>query len=302
MHIRNLLWFLAALFAAGAFKLLFDNILYAAIMARLADFGIEEHDVVAIVAANLAPIVAAMVALAAIYWLSLQHHAAKAAAANSGGASPVLGKRMVGVRGLLTRFDPLPAIVLGLALVLAGGIYWQVRYGPLTNIAGLWRPVPTLSDADKKAINAILAEIIADLNWSKQSMDSAEELSDNWQYRLQTQGPDKFMNELGLISQSIANITVPQLGILVRNSEKYPDLVVLMSVKDMPNLAGRTSALIAEVKRISARKDYDLVFVLLNDVKLLEWRAAVPDFRKWLTERYAAIEKKRAELAIARTK
>ena len=73
--LRAALWFIVVFLAFGLAKLLFDNILYAAIMRQLESaFGIKEGDVVAVIASNLIPLFATMIVVALIWWLTLQHH------------------------------------------------------------------------------------------------------------------------------------------------------------------------------------------------------------------------------------
>jgi hypothetical protein len=76
----------AALLFAGLLlalsKLLFDNIFYAAIMRRLkSDLDIDEGDMIAMVAANLIPILASIILIAIIYRLAIHHVESRAKAA-----------------------------------------------------------------------------------------------------------------------------------------------------------------------------------------------------------------------------
>jgi hypothetical protein len=55
-----------------------------------------------------------------------------------------------------------------------------------------------------------------------------------------------------------------------------------------------TAGLIKEIGRIKDHKGADLVFTLLNDVKLLAWKNAIPQCEKWAAEKQAEIDSKRA--------
>jgi hypothetical protein len=75
---------IAILAVGGLFalsKLLFDNIFYAAFMRRLkSDLDIDEADVIAIVAANLMPIMASIAVIVIIYRLAVHHVESRAKA------------------------------------------------------------------------------------------------------------------------------------------------------------------------------------------------------------------------------
>jgi hypothetical protein len=163
--LSRLSWFVAILMLYGVAKLLFDNILYAAIMRWLSAHGIEESDMVAVVTANLIPIAGAIALPAAIYWLSMQHHATKAkpvpaAEPPKAEIRPSFFRRLVA--RLITWDDPLPIIASSLVVAFVVGIVWQVNFGPLTHLR---KPVPStpteivLSPAEMLAARTAVKQI-----------------------------------------------------------------------------------------------------------------------------------------------
>jgi hypothetical protein len=199
----NAIWFVVVLLAATLAKLLFDNILYAAIMARLkSSFGIEEGDLIAVVATNLIPIAATLIVVAFIYWLSSQHHAAKAATAAPETATQAATKLNILGR-IFFRRDPLPAIAISLAIALIIGIYWQINYGPLTQLRKS-PPVSALSDTERNTRFNVLANILNfAVNRMKSGCASGREIAENWQYKVQSGGADQLINDLTAFSNSI---------------------------------------------------------------------------------------------------
>src|ERR1700733_6682964 len=127
------LWFIVALLGAGLAKLLFDNILYAAIMRYLGTYGIMEGDMIAVVTTNLIPIIGTIVVVALIYWLASQHHASKTVTGTPAVSAPNNPRQSI-FRRILVSQGPLPSIALSLAVALCAGIYWQINYGPLIRL------------------------------------------------------------------------------------------------------------------------------------------------------------------------
>jgi len=64
---------------------------------------------------------------------------------------------------------------------------------------------------------------------------------------------------------------------------------------DDPDCNGKSNALHAEIFRINAHKGAELLFTLLNDTKLADFRAVVPECEKWVNARIEAANKKLAE-------
>jgi hypothetical protein len=298
MRLTSLWYFLSATILYALFKMLFDNILYAAIMARLkTSFGIEERDVIAIVATNLVPILATIVALAVIYFVSLHHHATKAKTANGAPVdlppAPVNPKKDR-LLGRLARLEPLPAITLGLAVALAAGVYWQIHYGPnrtAVTQTQVQRPSPDEIRNKVKSID----DIVTALDYIKQGAVKSHDLLEGWSYRITVDGPDAFMIEVGNIYGYFSGIGALGLSNAFK-ATTYLDIRQLATTSDMPDCSGKTLAFYSELKRIKEHKGADMVFILMNDTKLADWRAIIPECDKWATERLEVAKKKRTEL------
>ena len=299
MRLFNFWYFLCAILLYALAKMLFDNILYAAILLRLhSAFGIEERDVIAIVAANLIPILATIVALALIYGLARYHHAAKAKAAGTSIAfdpapTTTSGKSRWRLSRFLNKLEPLPAITLGLAIAVAGsGVYQHYQNS---------KPPPsarTISAADKQTATAILKQFAYSVNIIKKSLDKSKEVLEGWQYRIQVNGADEFLATLGEIYDNMAILGFISMSNAMYNidTKKFSDLVAF-SKRDDPGCIDRTLALINEVKRIKEHKGADVVFTLINDTKLVDWRTGLPECEKWIAAKTDALAKLQAEYA-----
>jgi hypothetical protein len=286
------LWFIVALLGAGLAKLLFDNILYAAIMRYLGTYGIMEGDLIAVVTTNLIPVIGTIVVVALIYWLASQHHASKTMV----GVAPVSAANNPS-RGIFKRIlisqGPLPSIALSLAIAFSTGIYWQINYGPLTQLR---RPPPAatkLTEAEKKDRLNFVVTTSNSVDTARLAMAKAHELSENWQYRMQT-GVADFNAELAAVSTGLylAKYALKNGEAI---SDKWPDMAAITK-DDLPDCDTKTNAFIAEIKRINDRKGADLVFTLLNDVKLIEWRASLLECDRWISGRIEAVAARRAAL------
>jgi hypothetical protein len=285
------LWFIVALLGAGLAKLLFDNILYAAIMRYLGTYGIMEGDMIAVVTTNLIPIIGTIVVVALIYWLASQHHASKTVIGPPAVSAPNNPRQSI-FRRILVSQGPLPSIALSLAVALCAGIYWQINYGPLTQLR---RPQPAqkLTEAEKKDRLNFVVTTSNSVDTARLAMAKAHELSENWQYRMQT-GVADFNAELAAVSTGLY-LAKYALKNGEANSEKWPDMAAITK-DDLPDCDTKTNAFIAEIKRINDRKGADLVFTLLNDVKLIEWRASLLECDRWISGRIEAVAARRAAL------
>lgn len=73
---QRLLWFVGGVLLWALFKLIFDNILYAGLIAWLKrETGFDEGTMTALVTANLIPILAAIAVIMFLHWLIAQQHA-----------------------------------------------------------------------------------------------------------------------------------------------------------------------------------------------------------------------------------
>ena len=291
--LSKLAWFVAVLMLAGLAKLLFDNILYAAIMRWLSSRGIEESDMVAVVTANLIPIAGAIALSAAIYWLSLNHHATKAQAL-AVHESKSRGSSLSVIRRLFTWSDPLPIIATSLIVAFVAGIIWQINYGPLTQLR---RPTiavvePTLTEAEKNSRANIVSQLETQLAFMRSTADRARDLLDNWQYKAQSSASD-FRDSAALVSSGFYSSS-SLLRSLAMQSEKMTDLADLTK-PDFPDCDLKSQAFFAEVDRITSRRNIDVVFTLLNNIKLSDFRSILPECQKWIEDRTQAIRKRRTQ-------
>jgi hypothetical protein len=276
------------------FKLLFDNILYAAIMLRLhASFGIEERDVIAVVAANLIPILATVVTLSVIYWLTLHHHAVKAADAQHAviqettpaeKSNVLQSGKSTGVF-LLRKLEPLPAITLGLAIAVVVVAFYQ-------NWADHRAPQNTLTPAEISVARNVMKQIVSSLGYVKDELDDAHKTLDTWHYEIQVNGPDKFLDHIGTIynNMTFAGFTGMSNSIFGLDQKKYPDIAQIAK-NNSPDCSAKTLAFYNEVKRIKEHPGADMIFILINDTKMAEWRAALPECDKWIVVRMSEATK-----------
>jgi hypothetical protein len=298
------LWFVVVLLCAGLLKLLSDNILYAAIMRYLGAYGIVEGDLIAVVTTNLVPIVATIAVVALIYWMSLHHHATKSATAP---APSVVHPPPND--GLFRRFwnsgGPLPTIAISLAVAFCIGIFWQINYGPLTHLR---KPQPldalTLSTADKAERVLGLVALLTPVSRMKAACTAAKDVAENWQYRATIGGPDQLASDILPLSNAIYYVNSIDLpDILVRYKNNSEIVPIITTEWNFPDIVGSTTtALIKEIGRIKEHKGADTVFTLLNDVKLIEWKNALPQCDKWVQEKIEFINSKRAKYADQKAK
>jgi hypothetical protein len=85
-----------------------------------------------------------------------------------------------------------------------------------------------------------------------------------------------------------------ELKSLEIQNEGRADLAPILKT-DYPDCNGKTNALHSEIFRINNHKGADLVFTLLNDTKLADFRTSAPECQKWANARIDAVNKKRAE-------
>lgn len=290
--------FICTLLLQGLFKLLFDNILYGAIMAWLKlHFGIEESDVIAVVATNLIPILATIVVMAAIYWLALQHHLKKAGSADVVSAKnnsqpPTSTNR---IAKLFSRIEPLPAIALGLTIALAGGVYWQLYHGPLNQLGQIAPPKQPLTPPEIAFRVQHIDQILSSLGVVKDSIAASRDILDNWQYQIQTNGPDDFMSHVATIYNNMAFGGFIGVRNAVNDIPNIPDIRDL-GKQDAPDCVGKTRAFYDELKRIKDHKA-DMIFTLINDTKMADWRIVIPECEKWVNDRIAIAKRVRGNYA-----
>jgi hypothetical protein len=291
------LWFVIVLLCAGLIKLLSDNILYAAIMRYLGTYGIAEGDLIAVVTTNLVPIIATIAVVAVIYWMSLQSHAAKSAALPAAAVDATRSQAGV-IRRSWNSGGPLPIIAVSLAVAFAVGIVWQINYGPLTNLR---KPVSSplqivLFPGEIQAARPVLKQILYSLSWINQGTDKWRELLENWQYQIQTNGPDDFMKSANDVYNTIAISGFLGLSNAVSGMDikKYPDIADIVK-NDSPDCIGKPLAFSNELKRIKEHKGADMTFTLINNTKMADWRAALPECSKWITARLGAFAKVEAK-------
>lgn len=291
MRLISLWYFLCAALLYALFRLLFDNILYAAIMSRLhSSFGIEERDVVALVAANLIPIMATIAVLVIIYRVSLRHHTARATTSNNiSDPLPPLPRR--GVRRnlgvLIAKLEPLPAIALGLAVTFVGSLIYEAYYSQTP------RQRPAISDTDRQNIISATTQVITAMTLMQSGAKMGLELLDNWQYKIQTNGADDFMRQL----VPIENIFYSGMARLVDTKKTFQgirQIMPLVKTDDAPPCFVKTAEFYAEIKRLQEHKA-DLVFTLVNDTKFADWRAVLPECKSWIEKRLDAADKVIAE-------
>ena len=204
-------------------------------------------------------------------------------------------------QSLVSKLDPLPAIAIGLAIALVGGIYWQLHYGPLTNLpytAGA-KPVsqkPQLSDSQRAERQLALGTISNTIAKAEIGCAHGHELSDNWQYKAQSEGPDQFLKEVSAFRNDMWYAGEFDPTYTFKNFLAYPDLAPFFTTEwQFPSvLLSTTSALEQEINRIKEHKA-DLVFTLINNVKLLDWKNALPACDKWVAEKKVAIRNQRSK-------
>ena len=127
------------------------------------------------------------------------------------------------------------------------------------------------------------------------SYTKLRELSDNWQYKISTSGPDAFIADL---SQGSVGYAYGQNGLYYASNQYKtvpPDVLALL--KDDGTLgacSARVKALADEIQKIKEHKA-DMVFTLLNDTKLIQWRDGLQECDDWIANRRAEITKKLAE-------
>lgn len=288
------LWFVAVLLLMGVAKLLFENILYAAIMTRLkSTFGLQEGDLIAIVTNNLIEVTATIVAVVLIYWASSRHQASTMA-----DFTPNSPTKKQGILRRLIDLNPLPAIVIGLAFAFGGGLYWELHYGPLTGLRtppeAIKSAIPQLSSADKAKRLAALTVISNTVVQMRSACALGREIAENWQYKVQTGGADALTGELNRFSALVwlgggFNPQYTFSAYLV-----YSDIVPMISTEwQFPSvLSSTTSALVDEINRIKEHKA-DIIFTLINDVKLADWKKALPECERWTEAKVNDIAAKR---------
>jgi hypothetical protein len=266
-------------------NLLGGNVLYAAIVVRLRQAGIQEGAVVALIATNLVLVIATIVVVTFLYFLAFRHHTEKAAALSSEAsiASGTSYARRFSLKGM----EAPTAVVVALLLSVPVAIYWQINYGPFAHKAEA-----PLSDSEKKDRIALIDRLMVQLNMMKSSALRARDISENWQYQVQTD-PNNFLVSLALVANGFYASDV-ELKSLERMFAGRKDIADLFKA-DYPDCNEKSNALYAEISRISAHKGADLMFTLLNDTKLADFRAVVPECEKWSNARIDAVNKKRVE-------
>lgn len=272
----NAVWFVVIILAAALAKLLFDNIPYAAVMARLKNsFGIGENDVIAIVATSLIPIAATVAVVAFIYWRFSQHHriASTGASESQTPAMSPHGYRAKVIKRLFLQRDSLPIIVIALSVALTSG--------------------PSASEDQKEILQGLLT-MINYLSIAKTFEDRAYELIDDRAPKIQTDGPDDFMARLNDLQTGYYSVIngFPYILRILRNT---PDVQSLTKVEVIPDCLERTRSLYAEIKRINEHKGPDVVFTLENNTILAKWRAGLPECDKWISDKLDAAKKKYVE-------
>jgi len=150
-------------------NLLGGNVLYAAIVVRLKEYGIQESDVVALIATNLVLITATIVVVTFLYFLAFRHHTEKAAALSSG--VPVTSQvRRFSLKGM----EAPTAVVIALLLSVPIAVYWQINYSPFVH-----KVEAPLSDSEKKDRVALINRLMVQLNTMKLSGARARDISEN---------------------------------------------------------------------------------------------------------------------------
>lgn len=292
-------WYSILSAALGALLLLlFDNMLYAAIVQRLrTSFGIEEADMTAWIAANLILILVAIIVLFGLYRLSLHYHMAKVIdlgglpTATESSSAPTTSPARGRIRSLLHRFEPLPAIALGLVVAVIGVVYYQnwINRRPTSTTP------PRITEIDRLAGLNALTQLASNMQSAATYSKAMREIADNWQYKISTDGPDAFSAAL---NQAGAGYIYGLNGMYyVTTQFKGIPSDILALAKDDGTLAAcntRAKALAEEIQRIKEHKA-DLVFTLVNDIKLIEWRDGIKTCDEWIAGRRDVIEKKRAE-------
>lgn len=291
-------WYSILSAALGALLLLlFDNMLYAAIVLRLrTSFGIEEADMTAWIAANLILILVTIIVLLGFYRLSLHYHMAKGIdlgglpAVTESSSAPTAAPTRASIRSLLHRFEPLPAIALGLTVAVVGVGYYQYRIGrPPAPEQSKIQLSPAEVVTGRTAVNAI----IASLRWSQSGVAKALELRDNWQYQIQVKGPDDFYKRIDEISGNIGYAGMLGISNAVHdlNPKKYPDIMELAKFEGAPDCYGKSAALLNELKAIKEHNAADMIFNLTNNIQMADWRAVMPECDKWAAGKLNAAAK-----------
>jgi hypothetical protein len=149
-----------------------------------------------------------------------------------------------------------------------------------------------LSQAEKKERLEIIAKLIVQLVLMKAAADRGQEVSDNWQYQAQTNAID-FLIGITQAANGFYSADT-ELRSLEAQNESRVDLTPILKT-DYPDCNGKTNALHSEIVRINLHKGTDLVFTLLNDTKLADFRASLPECQKWVNARIDAANKKRVE-------
>ena len=195
----------------------------------------------------------------------------------------------------LTWNDPLPIIASSLVVAFVIGIVWQVNFGPLTHLR---KPVPStpqqivLSPAEMLAARTALKQISVSFLYVRQGLDKWRDLLENWQYQIQTNGPDDFSKNAGDIYTgiSLAGFLGMSNAVSGMDMRKYPDIAEIVK-NDSPDCLGKPMAFYNEVKRIRDHKGADITFTLINNTKMSDMRAALPECMTWMAIRANAIAK-----------
>ena len=198
-----------------------------------------------------------------------------------------------GILPLLKKVRLSHFLLFGLAASIGGNIWLayllphKTIHPPTTEKT----PLPVLSEQEKKDHLALTARIITPLNSMKAALGAARDISENWQYKVQS-NPSDFFNSITTVSNGLYSATY-ELNSISTQYESWKDTFTITQA-DFPDCYGKTIALRSEIFRINEHRA-DLPFTLLNDTKLVDWRAILPACEKWVSERLDEINKKRSE-------
>jgi hypothetical protein len=175
---------------------------------------------------------------------------------------------------------------LASVLVLSiGANAWLFYHAPIVarqSVTEIPQPQPQpaveLSDSEKKDRVALLDRLMVQLNTMKASGVRARDISENWQYQVQTD-PNNFIILLTQVANGFYTADT-ELKSLERLFAGRKDIADLFN-SDYPDCNGKSNALHSEIFRINTHKGAELLFTLLNDTKLAEFRAAAPECEKW---------------------
>jgi hypothetical protein len=274
----------------GLANLLGSNLLYGAIVVRARDYGVREADVVALVATNLALVLGVIVVVTLLYFIAFRFHAEKALAGSSG--RRVVQKGSSSPPGRLRGLEVPLIVVAALAVAVPVTLYWQVYYGIYASRT-VTPPFPlTLSPAETQGARVSLKNISYGLGYIRQGIDKWQDLSENWAYQIQTNGPDDFAKGVGDTYSIIgfAGFLGMSNATVGMDMKKYPDIAEFIK-NDSPDCIGKPLAFSNELKRIKEHKGADVAFTLINNTKMADWLAALPECKKWIGNKIGAFEK-----------